>query len=166
MNGSASEWRLGELFDSEFDAIYRFVLARCGDRAMAEDVASETFFSAARELANGNTEIGRSWLFVVAQRRLVDQFRRNERHRKRVLRVLEMGDAAGQLPVEDDPFSGEVILTALNSLPVRQRIALSLRYLDDYSVSEVAEAMEIEYRAAESLLARGRRSFIAAWEAQ
>lgn len=66
----------------------------------------------------------------------------------------------------DDPLDhdGEAVLAALQSLPPRQRIAIALRYLDDHSVAEVATAMEIEYRAAESLIARGRRSLITAWE--
>jgi len=41
---------------------------------------------------------------------------------------------------------------------------VALRYLDEFSVSEIADEMAIEYRAAESLLARGRRSFKKAWE--
>ena len=39
-----------------------------------------------------------------------------------------------------------------------------LRCLEEFSVSEVADALEIPYRAAESLLARVRRSFARSYE--
>ncbi|MEM8745746.1 MAG: sigma factor-like helix-turn-helix DNA-binding protein, partial [Actinomycetota bacterium] len=51
---------------------------------------------------------------------------------------------------------------ALASLPERQRAAVVLRYVEEYSVSEVAEALDVGYEAAESLLARGRRGFVEA----
>ena len=58
------------------------------------------------------------------------------------------------------------MIAALDSLSVRQRAVLMLRYVDDYSVSEVAEAMDLSYQATESLLARARRSLLAAHRAQ
>lgn len=61
-------------------------------------------------------------------------------------------------------LEGDAVLAALQSLPPRQRVAISLRYLDDHSVAEIATVMEIDYRAAESLIARGRRRLIMAWE--
>lgn len=156
------------LFATEFDAVYRFSLARCGNATVAEDIASETFHAAANALTLGQEEtIGRSWLFVVARRRMVDHWRRAERDRRRVLRVLELGEAQGQTSIEQaTDGSGDAILAALASLPPRQRFALTLRYLDDRSVAEVAETMDLPYRTVESLLARGRKGFIKAWEAQ
>jgi len=56
------------------------------------------------------------------------------------------------------------VLAALRSLPHRQRTALLLRYLDEVSVSEVAEAIDTSYAGAESVLARARRSFVTAYE--
>ena len=55
------------------------------------------------------------------------------------------------------------MLSALERLPDRQRAALVLRYLDEFSVTEVADAMDLTYTAVESLLARGRRSFATAY---
>ena len=50
---------------------------------------------------------------------------------------------------------------ALDSLPLRQRAVLCLRYLDDWSTAEIAEALELSIPAVESLLARARRSLSA-----
>lgn len=157
--------QLIELYESEFDGLYRFCLARCGDRSRAEDVAAETFHAAAELVASRPDEtLGPGWLYVVARRRLVDHWRRAERDRRRILRLLELRDTRPCPTHHGGPGEGEAVLEALRSLPPRQRAAIALRYLDDHSVAEVAEAMEIDYRAAESLLARGRKSLLKAWE--
>ena len=59
----------------------------------------------------------------------------------------------------------EAVNLALNSLSQRYRAALILRYLDDLSVSEVGEAMELSYKATESVLSRARVAFAKAYEA-
>lgn len=69
---------------------------------------------------------------------------------------------AASLGAERDP--GNQVLDALQSLSARQRAALSLRYLDGYSVAEIAEVLDTSYRAAESILARGRKAFVTAYE--
>ncbi len=53
---------------------------------------------------------------------------------------------------------------ALGSLPTNQRSVIVLRYLDDWSVAEIADGLGLTYRAVESLLARARRSLRTALE--
>lgn len=157
---------LAQLFDREFDGVFRFCLARTGDVAAADDAASETFVAAARVFAEGRGhEVDRPWLFVVAKNRMVDQWRSLERRQRRLRRLAQhrQSDDGDQDPVAASALADQV-LAALASLPERQRAALALRYLDDNSVSEVAEQLDVTYQAAESLLARARRSFAAAWE--
>ena len=155
---------LAQVFEANIDVVFGFVLARCGSRPLAEDIAGDTFADAARAFRDGKGEqVERAWLLHVARLRLIDHWRRDDRHRKRVNRLTSMAMSAQVLPDEDgDPD----VLTALDSLSVRQRAVLLLRYVDDYSVSEVAEAMEISYQATESLLARARRALLTSYRAQ
>lgn len=159
--------QLARLFDDQFDAIYRFCLARTGDRSAADDAASEAFLAAARVFASGRgEEVDRPWLFVVARNRIVDQWRAGERHRQRLRRVAQQPQEIaddGQAIFGSSAVADRVI-DVLSSLPERQRAALTLRYLDECSVAEVADHLEVSYQTAESLLARARRSFAAAWE--
>lgn len=164
---AAARRELAQLFDEHFDAVHRFCLARSGDVAVADDAASEAFLAAARRFAAGDgADVNRPWLLVVARRRLYDQFRGLGRHERRVRRLtLLPGSGLIEDPVEA-VLDTDAVLTALASLPERQRAALALRYLDEFSVTEVADALGIGYEAAESLLARGRRSFARAWKEQ
>ena len=166
---AAGRARLEFLFDTEFDAIYRFCLARSGDRVVADDVAADVFHAAARVLSSGSVEaVNRPWLFVVARNRLIDHWRRSESESRRVARFTAHREGRQQSVADPDPFDGssDEVLRALASLPERQRTALVLRYVEEYSVSEIATQIDVHYRAAESLLARARRSFSTAWEAQ
>ncbi len=154
------------LYEANVDDLYRFCLARTGSQVVAEDATAEAFVAAARSFAAGRgSEIDRPWLFVVARRRIVDQWRSADRNRKRIerFRAAAPGERSARGDPSDVDETSEHVLAALQSLPSRQRAALTLRYLDECSVAEVAAALHIEYRAAESLLARGRRGFSKAW---
>jgi RNA polymerase sigma-70 factor, ECF subfamily len=48
---------------------------------------------------------------------------------------------------------------ALAGLPPAQRMALLLRHFEDFTYSEIAEAMSISTKAVDSLLQRGRQTF-------
>jgi RNA polymerase sigma-70 factor (ECF subfamily) len=160
--GAGDRDALSALFDAEFGGIYGFLVARCGSTAVAEDVAAETFVEAARAVTAGRiAEVTRSWLYMVARRRLIDHWRADERHRRRLerLRLQRSTRPLGDL-LED-----EMVLAALQSLPTRQRAALTLRYLDECSVAEVADTLDVSYRAAESLLSRAKVNFRSAYGA-
>lgn len=77
---------------------------------------------------------------------------------------MALGAQDDVLPEAEEGDPG--VMAALDSLSARQRAVLMLRYVDDYSVSEVAEAMNLSYQATESLLARARRSLLAAYRAE
>lgn len=154
------EAALIDLFERHMDDVYRFVLARTGSDAVAEDVSSEVFVSAARRLAaQPDAVIDVRWLMGVARNRLIDVWRRDERERRRIARVAAE-------PVHDgvDAAHTDRVLRALQSLPERQRACVAMRYLDELGVAEIADRLDLTYRTAESLLARGRRNLRRALE--
>lgn len=152
---------LATIFEAEVQAIFGFFVVRCGSRAVAEDLTAETFTAASRAFADGRgDQVSPAWLRTVARRRLVDHWRALTSHGRKVERLAAI--RVDQLPPDTDP-DGRIDL-ALDSLPDRQRAALVLRYLDDFSTSEVAEVLSLSYKATESLLARARTSFAQAYE--
>lgn len=159
--GNAERSALSALFHRESGRVNGLVAARCGDATVAEEITAQTFEAAAEQFAKGRgQEVSAAWLTTVALRRLVDHWRSATRRSKLVERV-----AGGIHPVASEPEIGDdVILAALDSLPMKQRAVIALRYLDDWSVAEIADALEMTYRATESLLARARRSLRVAWE--
>jgi RNA polymerase sigma-70 factor (ECF subfamily) len=152
------------VFEANIDVVFGYVLARCGSRHIAEEVAAETFAEAARvHAAHRGSELDRGWLLHVARLRLIDYWRKTERQRRRVERLATMSVGSEALPCTDE--GDPAVQAALDSLSSRQRAVLLLRYVDDYSVSEVADAMDLSYQATESLLARSRRALLGAYQA-
>jgi RNA polymerase sigma-70 factor (ECF subfamily) len=116
------------------------------DDHAAADAAQEAFLQAYRRLGELRTpECFGAWLMRIARREAIRQARRNARRPDRSL-----GDRNGDSP--DDPVvmaagesrlaeDCEEILAALGRLPQHERVAVVLRYLDGYSMVEVAAAL-------------------------
>jgi len=154
-HGSARA-ELESLYERELATVHGFLVARCGSVHLAEDLTAEVFINAARHFGQGRgTEVTTGWLITAAKRRLVDHWRSAERERRRLGQLRLERPRHDHVADNDD----DRVLRALRSLSDRQRFALTMRYLDEYSVTEIAEAMEVGYTTAESLLGRARRSF-------
>ena len=135
--------------------VYGYLLPRCGSAALAEDLTSETFLAAVNASRQGGlTEVSTAWLVGVARHKLVDHWRRLGRERRSLA-------AAEALATDvDDPWDEwldtEAAFAALAHLPVPQRAALTLRYLDGLPVADIAEHLGRTLHGTETLLARSR----------
>jgi RNA polymerase sigma-70 factor, ECF subfamily len=135
--------------------VYGYLLPRCGSVSLAEDLVSETFLAAVAASRGGKLpEVNVAWLVGVARHKLVDHWRRLERE-QRSLATAELNDAHVDDPW-DDWFDTEAAYAALARLPVPQRAALTLRYLDGLPVADVAEHLGRTLHGTETLLARSR----------
>jgi len=140
-------------FRAALPEVYGFVLARCGDVRLAEDVTSEAFLALARSRREGDAPLSVGWLIVAARNRLIDHWRQaasEERRMRRIEQDLEITHGTGE--AVDDGRLAE----AFSRLSLEHRAALSLRYLDDLGVPAVAETLGRSVHATESLLARAR----------
>lgn len=128
------------------------------DDAEAEDVAQEAFlrlWRVAQTLEVGDAGV-RPWLTRVVSNLCIDRTR--SRARLTVTdEVPEVADEARQLRSIEDRELGRRVDEALQRLPDRQRLALTLFHYEDMSQIEVGAAMGISDEAVESLLARARR---------
>jgi RNA polymerase sigma-70 factor (ECF subfamily) len=153
--------RLLELYDDALPHVYGYLLARCGDAALAEDLTAESFLAAVHAARKPDAaEPSVAWLVGVARHKLADHWRRVERER-RGLTVLASTEA-GTEPVEDpwdvavDRIRAREVLGALGP---HHRAALTLRYLDGLPVPEVARHLDRSVHATEALLVRARGAF-------
>ena len=143
--------------------VYGYFLHRCGaEIALAEDLTQETFLAAVAELRRGSTVITpQSWILGIARHKLLDHFRRQRRIGWAMVSWESTGDEHDEAliaPDVDDASRDQAIAT-LALVPLVQREALILHYLDGLSVAEVAALLQRTVSATESLLARGRVSF-------
>ncbi len=143
--------------------VYGYLLPRCGSVAVAEDLTAETFLAAVAAVRSGQVhEVTVGWLVGVARHKLVDHWRRLGRE-QRGLAAVER-----EQPDLDDPWEEVLDLDAAHAalwrLPVPQRLALTLRYLDGLPVPEVAGQLGRSVHATETLLVRARSALRRVYE--
>ena len=129
------------------------------DDAEAEDVAQETMLRLWRNAAG--LELGphgvRPWLRRVASNLCIDRVRAR-RNTTVVEEVPEESAPPSQLRHLAERELGARVDAALQALPERQRLALTLFHYEGMSQIEVGEVLAISDEAVESLLARARRA--------
>jgi RNA polymerase sigma-70 factor (ECF subfamily) len=135
--------------------VYGYLLLRCGNVALAEDLTAETFIAAVAACRQASPpEVTVPWLVGVARHKLIDHWRRMAREQRHLAAVEANDDAM------DDPWEewidAEAAHAALAQLSVQHRIALTLRYLDGLPVAQVAAHVERSVHATETLLVRAR----------
>jgi RNA polymerase sigma-70 factor (ECF subfamily) len=142
------------LFRAQNDSLLRALKLACGDHALAEDSVQEAF---ARLLINWERIAGyddpATWVRRVALNLAQDQ-RRFALRRVRLLVRLDRKPEVVTCSVDANPR----LWSAVRDLPSRQRTALSLYYLGDLKVAEVAAAMKISEGTVKSYLDRARQT--------
>jgi RNA polymerase sigma-70 factor (ECF subfamily) len=148
------------LYDQALPQVYGYLMARCGDRSVAEDLTSETFLAVATTRPEAPMTVG--WLIGVARHKLVDHWRWQERQ-GRLLHAVEGVTVAAEDPweIELDRLRSREVLARLAP---QHRAALTLRYLDGLSVPEAALVLARTVTATEALLVRARREFRQVYE--
>lgn len=154
---------LGELYDRYEARIFSYIYRRTGDEAVAEDLTAQVFvkmLQAIRERRAWHSSFS-GWLYRIAHNVVIDQYRQRERHAQ-----IGLDEAPDLVAEDDDPaVSAELRLTAdkvrfaMRQLTDEQAEVLSLRFLEGYSIFEVASLTNktegaikaLQYRAVATL---------------
>ena len=151
-----------DVYDRALPHVYGYLLSRCGERSAAEDLTAETFLAAVDAVVNKEaTAVSVPWVVGVARHKLVDHWRRQDRE-QRNLRVAGQEAAVGEDPW-DTRLDAVRARETLEQLGGHHRAALTLRYLDDLPVAEVAEVLDRTVHATEALRVRARAAFRTAY---
>jgi RNA polymerase sigma factor (sigma-70 family) len=151
-----------------FEVLYRDLspsvtgYLRLHGAADPDDLASETFIGVFTGLSGftGDEDALRAWVFTIAHRRLVDDWRRRSRR-------PQVADDPGDLTevlggdVEDDALVGvgtDTVHQLCAVLPDDQRSVLLLRILADLTIEQVAQAIGRSVGATKALQRRGLRT--------
>lgn len=133
------------------------------DTAEAEDVAQEAMmrlWKIAPDWRQGEAKVS-TWLYRVASNLCTDRLRR--RRSTNLDAIPEPEDDAPSVEarmIETDRVTA--VRNAIGDLPDRQRMAMTLRFLQEVPNPDIAEVMGLSVDAVESLLARGKRALAAA----
>lgn len=147
-----------ELVERYRSVVWSVALSRTGDRALAEDVAQETFLGAWRRSAtlSDPTKL-RSWLCSIARNLSATALRRRG--------PMASGEDLASRPNTTEESALETLLSleeeretwkTLEGLPASYREVLILYYREEQSTASVAAIIGISARAVHQRLCRGR----------
>jgi RNA polymerase sigma-70 factor, ECF subfamily len=155
-----------ELYDRALPQVYGYLFDRCRDVATAEDLTSETFLAAAAATVGGRSGAAVSirWMIGIARHKLVDHWRRRSRDERLVTAVA--ASAVEHPDPWDVHLDGVHATDVLGRLGGHHRAALTLRYVDDLPVPQVAELLGRTVHATEALLVRARAAYRKAYESE
>jgi RNA polymerase sigma-70 factor (ECF subfamily) len=157
------------LYEEYFTPLYRFLYFRVADQQEAEDLAQATFVKAwgalkrYRETANASFS---SWLYAIARNTLID-------HWKKKKDVSFGTDEAFNaiIDADQDPITqfrqndtGRKVREAIQGLSEDQRDVVVMKFIQDMSNKEIAEALgkteeavrQLQFRALRMLRSRFR----------
>ncbi|MEI8097151.1 MAG: RNA polymerase sigma factor [Candidatus Moraniibacteriota bacterium] len=128
------------LYESQTDALFRFVFFRVSDHEVAKDIVQDAFLKMWQTLASGREiENERAFLFRIAGNLVIDRYRKAKEYSLDSL--AEQGfDAPDDLgaPIETQ-IDAEKALDSLQDIPEKYREAVWLRMVEEWSVKDIAE---------------------------
>ena len=141
------------------DFLYRFALKRLGSQEVAEDLVQDTFVAALRSLKDfqGRSAV-QTWLIGILKHKITDHFRKVSRQRQReandseaVIDLFHGGHwktSLGAWPMdpvrslENKEFWRE-LAACQDKLPAKLAAAFRMREVEDMSMSDICEVLDI-----------------------
>ena len=133
--------------------LYRYISKLLTNRETAEDVLQEVLFRICQKIVwLRDPDLLRPWAFRIASRECFRQLRSEKRRGEEILDLDTPGTATGDsIPQEWEPR----LLDWVDDLPPASRAVIVLHYLEEMSLHEVAEVLDILPGTAKSRLAYG-----------
>lgn len=151
------------LIDRWHQPLWTYLRRLSGDEEIAKELSQEVWLRVLRGInrLRDGTKL-RAWLFGIARRVLMDRWR-DYYSTPSVADDVDLADIATIAPDEtnasalDDELMLTMMQQELTRLPVTEREVLTLFYLQELSLSEVAELLEVPVGTVKSRLFRARR---------
>jgi RNA polymerase sigma-70 factor (ECF subfamily) len=142
-----------ETFREHYRLMVRSLAVSCGDREAAADAVQEAFtraYARWRRISRYDDPAG--WVRHVALNRLRDHFRHEASGVRARERLAGRATTDAVIPEPRD----DALAVMVASLPNQQRIAVSLFYIEQLTVAEIARSMQLSEGAVKYHLHAGR----------
>jgi RNA polymerase sigma-70 factor, ECF subfamily len=132
-------------------ALLRYATRVAADAALAEDIVQETLIVIVRKIRWLNDPaLFRAWSYRIASR---EAFRMLRKRRAVIFEPIEEDTASVDATL--DPWMSERLTTSLERLSPASRAVLTLHYLEERPLSEIAAILDLTIGTVKSRLAYG-----------
>lgn len=155
-----------KLYNENFDYVYSFIFTRSAcDAQITEELVQETFSAAwqaqGRFLSKSSC---RTWLCGIAKNKLYEHYRKSIGKNQGSFYDMEsLQDQASSYDLESAVFENitkNQVAEVLGKLNPIYRYALVMKYVDGYSVREIAKYLGRTAKAVDGVLQKAKCSFI------
>ncbi|MDE0022409.1 MAG: sigma-70 family RNA polymerase sigma factor [Candidatus Poribacteria bacterium] len=125
-----------------WERLYRYIRNRVSSDEDAKDIAQETLTQAWKNRSRlRNVSQLEIWLFWIAKNRIIDFHRSKRRRVEQTMDPVQLAEVrdAREWAEPEDPFA----LETLNRLRGEDRTLAELRFVYDYALAEIAEALKM-----------------------
>lgn len=167
------EQAFDRFFSDNFARLYRFALTRLPDDP--DGTREVVQIALTKAIAKLHTYRGESalftWLCAITRNEMSDWLAKQSRYRQHIVLTEDFPEIQAavdsfQAPQSDNPERNyqraelvRLIQVALDRLPPKYGNVLEWKYIEGYSVREIAVKLELGDEATQSLLARAKRAF-------
>lgn len=120
----------------------RYSLSKVNNPQLAEDLVQDTFLRAWNYLLKGGkVDTMKSFLYQILHRLIIDEYRRGKRTSSLddlVEKGFEPSRETGEFEHISNVLDGKAMMLLIRKLPDRYRTVLSMRYIDNLSIEEMA----------------------------
>lgn len=141
---------LSELCVYFYPRIYRYVFYRVGTRQDAEDITSEVFVRMVKSLSTQKGSF-QAWLFRIASNLIIDHYRRTARRKKALLAREHQALLEPERNESHDLLLQHRLREALSELTDEQQQVITLKFMQDYDNSEIADMLSKSVGAVKGL---------------
>ncbi len=167
------EQAFDRFFRENFARLYRFAMSRLpNDPDATREVVQIAMTKAIRKLHTYRAESALfTWLCAITRNELSDWLARQGRYRQHIVLTEDHPEIQAAVdsfhaPAADDPERDfqrtelvRLIQVALDRLPPKYGNVLEWKYIEGYSVAEIAGKLNLGNEATQSLIARAKRAF-------
>ena len=144
-----------QVFDTHYEAVYKYIRYVTNDADLTHDLLQETFY---RFYQKNYIEHERIFLLKIARNLVFDHYRRKKLISFFYLKTEPMADTklSDEVVVRNDEM--QKLYGALQTRKWKYREAVVLRYIEDYSVMETAEILGCSEVKVKNNTARGLKA--------
>lgn len=158
-----------EIYDTHISMVYNLCLSYVQQVLDAEELSQNVFVKIHKKLPEFQEKSSiKTWIYRITINECLD-FLKAQKRQKRIAFISSIFNDKGQersalLPEMNHPGiqlenkeAVENIFRHINRLSDKQKTALILKVVEDFSQKEIAETMQLSEKAVESLLVRARQ---------
>ena len=145
------------LYNLYYERIFLFLLRRCENENLAQDLTQQTFVKAMINIDKFEYKgfPFSSWLFRIALNELNLYYRNNKKKRTISIESSELPELAEELPTDLNPLlNNENLIKAFNFLSEAEVTLLEMKYFEKRSHQEISEILGISVANAKVKLHR------------